>query len=198
MKIGAWQTFEQLRKDLASGLFRLNQDNLRLQNNVFVKILSRTGRTQIDVFKLNTDDELVFADSANTDTTRDSLGLAIGSDVFAYDADLATFVANMDFSTSEVLTGRKWLGSPTYRKTISTGTLPNATTNTDAHGITGATQFVDIDGWASNGTTWIKLPHVSTGSNMVAISVDATNINTVTAANLTAFTTSYVTLEYIK
>jgi hypothetical protein len=90
-----------------------------------------------------------------------------------------------------------------FRKVINFGALPNTTTKSVAHGITltGATTFTRIYGAASNttGKVYIPLPYVSlTAGDSVQIYVDATNVNVITGNDKSAFTTTYIILEYLQ
>lgn len=100
-----------------------------------------------------------------------------------------------------------------YRMVVNFGALPNATTKSVAHGIVGIDpttgpstfSFTLIDATSTNPTNgaeqFIPIPYIDTsgavGSN-VAIYVDQTNVNITTTADLRAFTTTYVVLEYLK
>lgn len=44
--------------------------------------------------------------------------------------------------------GYNWDGKPVYRMILAFGALPNATTKSMLHGITGVTAFVKLYGWA--------------------------------------------------
>jgi len=104
------------------------------------------------------------------------------------------------YSTDEIVTGDTWIdGKTIYRKVISFGTLPNATTKNVAHGITGLTRVVEFSGSAINGTTdQVALPHVSnTATWDIQLNVNATNVSIVTANNYAPYT-GYVILKYIK
>lgn len=95
-----------------------------------------------------------------------------------------------------------------FRVVIDTGALPNATTNSIAHGITTTENFSIValyggatDPGASTLSSGIPLPHINTTTpgDSVELTVDATNINlTTTTANYTGFTRSFVVIEYIK
>lgn len=118
------------------------------------------------------------------------------------------------YSTAELVTGQKWFtpGDATklryvYRKVIDFGALPNAGTKSVAHGITttATTVFTRIYGTAtdpaaSTANLALPIPYVdpNTLANGIEINVDATNVNITTAANYTAFTTTYVVIEYIQ
>lgn len=90
-----------------------------------------------------------------------------------------------------------------WRKVINTGTLPNATTSSTAHGITitgSNTIFTRIYGVATDpGTGAIPLPYVdvTTLGDGIQVDVDATNVVLTTGKNWSAYTSSYVVLEYI-
>ena len=87
------------------------------------------------------------------------------------------------------------------RKVISTGSLPNAGTTTTAHGISVSsnTIFTRIYGVASNpGTSYIPIPFVDTGGSHVEITVDSTDVNLVTTIDFSAYTITYVVLEWIE
>jgi len=93
-----------------------------------------------------------------------------------------------------------------YRKVIDCGALPNAGTKTVAHNIAGINNnwmFTRIYGTAREPAGaalrpfFIPLPNAGP-SYQVELMVDTTNVNITTAVNLSAFTQSYVILEYWK
>ena len=88
-----------------------------------------------------------------------------------------------------------------YRKVINFGTLPNNTTKSVAHNITitPMVSFTRIYGAATHpGTKFIPLPYVLSGSTAgIELDVTATNVVMVTTGNYSAYTTSYVVLEYL-
>jgi len=93
-----------------------------------------------------------------------------------------------------------------FRKIVNTGALPNAATKSVAHGISNIGNnwfFTRIYGTAMEPAGaaprpfFIPLPNA--GPNyQVQLRVDTTNINITTAVNLSAFTQSYVILEFWK
>ncbi len=90
-----------------------------------------------------------------------------------------------------------------FRKVIDFGALPNAGTKSVAHGltITSGFRFTRIYATASDpiGMNYIPIPYASpTDANNIELNVDATNVNIITGSNRTAFTTTYVVLEYVK
>jgi len=84
-----------------------------------------------------------------------------------------------------------------YRKAIDFGTLPNNGTKSVAHGlaVTNAWSFTRIYATASNPTGLLYFPIPTTGTT---ITVDATNVNITTTANMTAYTKCYCVLEFLK
>ncbi len=121
------------------------------------------------------------------------------------------------YDTSEFVTGQVFFPKPglnstspttpefrqCYRKLINFGALPNNTTKTMAHGITIDlnTSFTRIYGASSNptGLLYLPLPYASgTLVNNVELWVDDTNVNVTTGANWSAYSITYVILEYIK
>ena len=79
-------------------------------------------------------------------------------------------ISDMDYSTSEQDTGCKWIdGKKIYKKTISLGNLPNATTKSVAHNISHLNLPVKIEGFAycpSPTNVFVPLPFV--GASMDA------------------------------
>jgi len=121
------------------------------------------------------------------------------------------------YDTEEFVSGRTFFPDPaldststtapaqrqTYRKVISFGALPNAATKTVAHGITidANTTFTRIYGTSSDpaGLIYVPLPYSSTTLNEnINLFVDNTNVSITAGINATAFTITYVVLEYMK
>jgi hypothetical protein len=96
--------------------------------------------------------------------------------------------------------------TPTFRQVFRTvvnfGPLPNAGTTSVPHNIpiTDGVTFTRIYGAASDtaGHNYIPIPYVEASGALVAIQVDATNVNITTVDDRTNYTVSYVVLEYIK
>lgn len=105
----------------------------------------------------------------------------------------------LDYSTNEVDTGAKWInGDNIYKKTVNIGTLPNNTTSTTAHNITGFSYLVKLEGNFTNGTNSAPIPYCApTASKSVQAYVDATNITIGTGEDRSAYS-GYVTLYYTK
>jgi hypothetical protein len=92
---------------------------------------------------------------------------------------------------------------PVYRLVINFGALPNAGTATVAHGlvINEGYTFTRIYGCASDpiNFVYLPLPYASpTDVDNIEVNVDATNVTIITGSDRTAFTTTYVILEYMK
>lgn len=106
---------------------------------------------------------------------------------------------NLDSSTSKTPKLRQ-----VYRKVFIFGDLPNTATKTMAHGIDlGARlMFTRIYGTAKDPVTdrFIPLPFVSPGALAGAIElwVNGANIELTTGSDRTAFTETYIVLEYLK
>lgn len=121
--------------------------------------------------------------------------------VTAAKIDFSTIGA-LNYSTSETTTGGTWVdGSPIYQKTIPCGALPNATTISVAHHITGLNHIIDLKGvaWTSSGTT-INLPYTNPQGVQYQVTwyVDKTYINIGAGDNKSGYSNCYVTLYYTK
>ena len=109
----------------------------------------------------------------------------------------------VNYSAEEQDTGLKWLdGNTIYQTTFDTGTLPNNTTKTVAHGITDLNYVIEVRGFAKNPLTGeiIPLPYTASAgaSGQVGVSFTATNIEIFTGGNLGGYTESWITLLYTK
>lgn len=95
---------------------------------------------------------------------------------------------------------------PVYRTTVWWNKpLPNVGTDTQAHNIVGIDanfRFTRIYGCASKPTvpfSYIPLPFASpTAGRDILLAVDATNVIITTAFNYSAYTSTFIVLEYIK
>lgn len=134
--------------------------------------------------------------------------LAQGSVTTSTINDAAVTAAKIDFGTmpgnysaSEIDTGYTWIdGKHIYKKTISLGALPNATTNSVSHGISNLGYVIKTEGAAlsTNGVR-IDLPFSSSsGASNVQISVESSDIKIDCATDRSDYTISYITLYYTK
>jgi len=127
----------------------------------------------------------------------------------------AGFYSNQEFVNGQLFFPDPTLTSNTatvarqrqvFRMVVNFGALPNAATKSVNHGITvtPSTSFTRIYGAATNPTSgayaYVPLPYASTTAvaNNIELKVTGTQVTIVTAANYSAYTTSYVVLEYIK
>lgn len=90
-----------------------------------------------------------------------------------------------------------------FRKIIQFGALPDNTTKSEAHGITVTSGFNFTRIYAASsdktGSNYIPIPFASpTLADNIALTVDATNVNITTGSDRTAFTDTWVILEYLK
>ncbi len=108
------------------------------------------------------------------------------------------------YAESEFLNGQVFFeDQQAFRLLVNFGALPNATSKTIAHGIEPANSYIftRIYGCATDPVTmsYIPLPYASpTLANNIELSVDKTNVTITTGSNRTAYTVTYVILEYIK
>jgi microcystin-dependent protein len=118
----------------------------------------------------------------------------------AQDNVINTLNEQRSYSTTEQLTGEKWIsGQPIYRKTIDCGYLPNAGNKTVAHNISGFDQAIKVFGVATSASgNNFPLPYVTLANELnISLFVDKTNIELSTGIDRSAFY-CYVTIEYTK
>ena len=116
--------------------------------------------------------------------------------------DVKGYVDNSNsYSTQEVKTGGTWIdGKPIYRKSISCGALPDTTTKLVAHGISNLGRVIKTEGYSAgsgdSAGSFIPVPYVS--NIPMAMYVDMTNIVFQTNGTYSAYSDTYVTIEYTK
>lgn len=107
----------------------------------------------------------------------------------------------LDYSTTEINTGAKWIdGSAIYKKTINFGTLPASGNRTVAHSISNLAYIVDIKAMAyDTGSSRYKALNLPQGNNTdwVVMEADSTNVYAYVGSDFSD-TTAYVTLYYTK
>lgn len=117
-----------------------------------------------------------------------------------------TFFGNPDLNSSS---STRPVGRQVFNKVINFGALPNTGTKTYAHGITinRACTFTRIYGCSTQqqntnpvlAFSAIPLPYSSPVlANNIELYVDATTVGVTTGADWSAYTTTYIVLEYIK
>lgn len=86
-----------------------------------------------------------------------------------------------------------------YRMVVNFGALPNTATKSVAHNIPNISAdftFTRMYGAASKPT--VAYSYLPIPNSDITLSADATNVNVTTVANLTAYTRTYIVLEYLK
>ena len=119
---------------------------------------------------------------------------------------LANFTDDNDgtpeyYSTTETKTNKVWIdGKPIYRKVVDFGVLPNNTTKSVPHGITGYNSFVSISGFSrvADGSVYIPLPYASYTDNNRSVGIQGADITITTDFDRTGYTKTYIILEYTK
>ena len=116
------------------------------------------------------------------------------------------------FLDEELLSGKAFIpgatvaGNPqrfrsVLRKVIDFGALPNTGTKTVAHGITFDANFTLIDLWGASTDPVnffaINLGHAAAAPDQIELYMDATNIVVKTGSNRSAFTRTFIVVEYI-
>jgi hypothetical protein len=139
--------------------------------------------------------ELIIRLYQNTNRIAESLNL---KDSGIYDTE--EFVNGQTWFTNTAVTNQAQPFRQVLRKVINFGTLPNTGTTSVAHGIAPTTsyQFTRIYGCSTDpaGQNYIPLPYAG-AANSIELNADATNVNITTTTNRTAFTTTFVVLEYL-
>lgn len=106
-----------------------------------------------------------------------------------------------NFYTNEQLAGQEFFGSSNqrrrsaFRKVVDFGALPNTAAKSVAHGLspTADWKFTHIYATASDP---VNISYIPVSDSFIV--VDATNVTITTTSDLTAYTTCYVVLEYLK
>ena len=93
---------------------------------------------------------------------------------------------------------------PVFRKVIDFGVLPNSATKSVAHNLVPDAnwKFTRMYGCATDpiGLSYLPLPYSASTAvaDNLELYVDNTNVNVATGANYSAYTQTYIVLEYIK
>ena len=107
----------------------------------------------------------------------------------------------MDYSTTEINTGAKWIdGSAIYKKTINFGALPSSGHKSVAHNIANFGALVDIKAMLYDaGPSRYKPLNLPQGNNTdwVVLEVNNTNVFAYVGSDFSN-STAYVTLYYTK
>ena len=187
--------------DASSDAYIQNKPTIPTVNNATLTIQKNGSTVQTFTANSSTDKianiEVPVITMRTTDPGEGS-ALAANNYIGVYGGDSL----NLDYSTAEVDTGVKWIdGSSIYKKTIDTGTLPNASVKSITHGISNLNRIIRLEGYAyrSSDQGVFPLPFVSaTLTYGIALSVSGSNIQIVTGIDRSNITESYVTLYYTK
>lgn len=144
-----------------------------------VQVGTATDRTSLTGYAY-----VKYAKTTDTPVTRDE---AYGNGGAGFD----------DYSTSETVTNKRWLGSTVYRKVVSLGALPNATVKSVAHGIISYSAITALHVIVQNGAGTAYALNIVEGGNTDATYMDTTNVYLATATDRTAFS-AYAVIEYTK
>lgn len=175
-------SLEQLNTATKTGWYSLFASPSTINNITFdcavVEVISYIdGRTTQKLYPITNNL------SNNTMLIRHSWNDALGE----WDCENPPMVVGVEYRTT-----KRWQGATVYTKQVYFGYLPNGSTSTVGHGISGFTHLVDI-GIASN-KTYESIEHNSGISQIV---VNTTDITVVTNTNLSGYN-AYFTLEYVK
>lgn len=120
----------------------------------------------------------------------------------AQDNVINTLNEERSYSTTEHLTGRKWIdGKPTYEKTIDCGNLPNNTIKSLQNVFADVDTFIKLRGFAMSNNTNIPLPYIDISGGVTYLAnvylAGKTNLNINTNYNFSSYKGT-VTVEYTK
>lgn len=118
------------------------------------------------------------------------------------------------FIDEEILSGQQFIPSSTpvqgnsqqfrsiFRKVIDFGSLPNAGTKSVAHGVTVDANFILTNLYLAAtdpiGLVGFSLQYYSIAAGDIKLSYDSTNVIVTTASNYSAYSTSFVIMEYVQ
>ncbi len=94
-------------------------------------------------------------------------------------------------------------GRQSFRTVVNFGALPDNTTGSMPHGIVVSNSFIftRMYGCASNQVTmsYLPIPYASSATvDIIELSADANNVYVTTNSDLSAYTQTYIILEYVK
>jgi len=102
-------------------------------------------------------------------------------------------------TTEQVHPSMRFNGAPCYYKYVDFGQLPNATSKSVAHGITGLDQVVHHLLVPRDGSDVRRSsPWISSSTSSFALYIDQTNVSVVAQADQSGSTESYVFMIYTK
>lgn len=196
-----WSTLTGLNGAMTAGVAYVNGKRL-----VVSAVASYTFTASRDTYVYISDTGSVQYNAVanNADMPATPANHALVARVITNASAITSVIASPDkpqgdrYSLSERLTGKYWIdGRPIYRKVVNFGALPNNTTKSVAHGITGMLQLVDLMILAAEGSNYAPIPWASV-SQPIQTNVNGTGVAIVTTSNLTTFTRTYAILEYTR
>ena len=110
------------------------------------------------------------------------------------------YLLDRQVQKTETFTGRyDRNGSKIYSKVVDLGALPNTTSATDAHGVTGldVAKRIILEGWCENGSSVVHPMPCTIGANLIDLKIDATNVTCTTNFDASGYT-GEVRIEYCK
>jgi hypothetical protein len=109
------------------------------------------------------------------------------------------YFANPSLSSSSSLTPEP---RQVIRQVINFGALPNATTKSVAHDITFTANSTTTRIYGSSSKqsskNYVPIPYASASGNDIELNIDGTNVNITTNSDWSAYTITYVIIEYLK
>lgn len=160
------------------------------------KIVQLVDANDDNIFPLSSDPNAAHITMTTTDPGE---GSSLGQNEFVavYGGDPII----MDYSTTEINTGAKWIdGSAIYKKTINFGALPLSGNKSVAHSIANFSTLVDIKAMLYDTVSLRYKPlNLPQGNNTdwVVVEVNDTNVYAYVGSDFSN-TTAYVTLYYTK
>ena len=132
-----------------------------------------------------------------------STDFGINGDLYVYDTSGSNKIdmTHIYEVGTELLIGYWKNGTTTrkvFRKVLSTGNLPNATSKNVPLGISNLETLLKLTGTATTGTTTIPLPYIGTTiDNSARVYRSGTNVKIATGADLSGYS-GYIIVEYTK
>lgn len=104
------------------------------------------------------------------------------------------------YSYIESMIGTWVDGTPVYRKVIPFGALPNNTSKSVAHNINNLNKVISLTAFANSSASsggGIPIPH-AVNQYPTTLYIDYTNVTIITTNDRTAYTDTYIIVEYTK
>lgn len=177
--------------------------SLNLQNNIGLFIPTTNIYEIEDIQTKGLDKELIRNILVHLYQDMNSVALALNLKDSAYYFDQEFMNGQVLFPNPNVINANL-SGRQIFRTVINFGALPDTSIKSYPHNIqiTNSTTFTRIYATASNPIefSYLPIPYVSSTSVAynIEISVDSVYVNITTGIDQSAYTTTYVILEYVK